>query len=73
MSSPLSTLTPTTLDHTLQPLDGVSAQLRFSRQAAERFALTRAAAERRAVTSRPSRPSSLWRRTRGALSRPRPA
>ena len=73
MSSYLSISTVSTLEHTLQPLGAGSAQLRLSRQAAERYAQTRAAAERRASATRPSGAASLLRRARGALSRPRPA
>jgi hypothetical protein len=73
MSSYLFTSTVSTLEHTFQPLGAGSAQLRLSRQAAERFAQTRAAAERRAGASCPSGEGSLLRRARAALSRPRPA
>jgi hypothetical protein len=73
MSTHLSTTTLSTLDHTLPTLGTGSLPRSSSRQAADRFAQTRAVAERRAGTARRPSPGSLWQRARGVLSRPRPA
>jgi hypothetical protein len=65
----------TTLDPAVrQLLDPTTEQLRLSRQAADRYSLTRAVAERRAATaSRRPTERSLWRRARRLVARPQPA
>jgi hypothetical protein len=65
----------TCLDPAIRPLLGpaTSEQLRLSRQAADRYSLTEAVAERRATAGyrRPTE-RSLWNRARRLVARPQP-
>jgi hypothetical protein len=72
----MSSYSYSTLDPALRQLLGPSTteQLRLSRQAAHRYSLAEAAAERRAASaSRRPTERSLWERARRLVVRPHPA